>query len=224
MVGLGAAALLAAPFALVAAVVAPTAANAAQSMTITPAGPYKGGESVTVKVTGFSPNAPIAMGLCKQGRTATGPGDCAASKTGGSRLVTANAQGNGEGKITILAGPIGNSKPPLDSCGPKNPCYLGAANITNAKEAVNKDIKYVGVSTSSIAKKTTTVKKTPSGTSATKTTTVTSSGTGSTTAGSLPKTGPRETLIIGLLGLVIFQIGLVFAVRAVRSSPRRMSA
>jgi len=218
VVALASAAALASSGLLLVGLAAPTAAQAAgQTMTITPAGPYKGGEKVTVSVKGFSPNAPVALGLCKKGRVASGPGDCAASKTGASRLIQANAQGEGTGAITMVVGSIGNSKPPADSCGPKNPCVMGAANITNAKEAVNTNVAYVGATTT---KKTTTAPKTT--TTAPKTTT-TAPNTTATTPQSLPKTGPKETLIIGLLGLALFQIGLIFAVRAVRSSPRRMS-
>ena len=202
---------------LLGGVVGASAAHAAgQTMNITPAGPYKGGEVVVVTVNGFSPKAPVAIGLCKKGRKATGPGDCAASKTGGSRLIQANASGVGTGKITILVGPIGNSKPPFDSCGPKNPCYMGAANITNAKEQIQKPIAYVGAVSSTSTTKTTTGTGTSSGSTATVTKTTTKSA-------ALPKTGPKDTLIIGLLGLVLFQIGLIFSVRAVRSAPRRVS-
>jgi len=37
----------------------------------------------------------------------------------------------------------------------------------------------------------------------------------------LPETGPRETLMLALVGFGLLQLGLVFAVRANRSAPRR---
>jgi len=211
MAGLAIAVLLAAPVALVVTVIAPSGAQAAgQSITIVPAGPYKGGEKVTVTASGFSPNAPIAVGLCKKGRVATGPGDCAASKTGASRLIQANAQGVGTGAITIVLGSIGNSKPPADSCGPKNPCVMGAANITNAKEAVNKDIAFVGATTST-PKPSTSASAEPS-----------ASATPKPTLTEIPKQGPREdALKFGFAGVIALQLGLIAVVRANRAAPRR---
>ena len=215
MAGLAIAVLLAAPVALVVAVIAPSGAQAAgQTMTIVPAGPYKGGEKVTVTVKGFSPNAPVAIGLCKKGRVAAGPGDCAASKTGASRLIQANAQGVGTGAITIVLGSIGNSKPPADSCGPKNPCVMGAANITNAKEAVNTNIAYVGATTST-PKPTTTASATTSADPST--------GATPTPTKTIGHLGPRDdALKIGFAGVIALQLGLIAVVRASRAVPRRI--
>jgi len=117
-----------------------------QTMTINPAGPYTGGEEVTVTVTGFSPNAPMAVRLCKLGRVASMPGDCAAAQTGGQRLIQVDAQGVGTTAITIVVGPIENWTPPADSCGPANPCVINAFNITNASETVEQALTFAASS------------------------------------------------------------------------------
>ncbi len=222
VLALTATAVLAAGFSLVASAVAPTAAQAAQSISVSPAGPYKGGEKVTVTASGFSPNAPVAVGQCAVGRAVTGPGDCGASKIGASRLLQANAQGVATGQLTIIVGSIQNSKAPVEKCGPSNPCFISATNITNAKETTGSDgkltskvfeVKYVGASTT---KKTTTKATTKTETSTSNATT-----TKTTKAAALPKTGPKETAILALFGLALFQIGLIFAVRATRATPRR---
>jgi LPXTG-motif cell wall-anchored protein len=57
-------------------------------------------------------------------------------------------------------------------------------------------------------------------TTTTKTETATSNAT-TTKPAALPKTGPKETAILALFGLALFQIGLIFAVRAARATPRR---
>ena len=116
------------------------------SLVVSPAGPYKGGDVVTLTARGFSPNSPIAVGQCPVGRPVTGPGVCAASKNGGSRLLQANEEGVATGILTIIVGSIENSTPPVESCGPANPCYFSATNITNAKETTGDfyEINYVG--------------------------------------------------------------------------------
>ncbi len=185
-------------------------------LTFAPAGPYKNGDIVTVTTEGFSPNAPVAIGQCAVGRPVTGPGDCGASKIGASRLLQANAQGVATGKLTVIVGSLQNSKAPVESCGPTKPCYFGATNITNAKETTGEmyKIKYVGAAASTT--KTTT--KTETTTSNAKTTT-----TAAPKTSALPKTGPKETAMIALIGLALFQVGLIFTVRATRAAPRRVS-
>ena len=102
-----------------------------QTMTINPAGPYMGGEEVAVTVTGFSPDATVAVNLCKLGRTVTSPGDCARRSWTSTSMpwIQTNAQGVGTASITIQRGPIGNILPPADSCGPANPCVIHALSM-----------------------------------------------------------------------------------------------
>jgi hypothetical protein len=214
-----------------AVVVTASPAMAAPTIKVSPAGPYKGGDKVEVSLAGFSPNAPVAVGLIAASRfPAEGPGDACASKLGCSALTVADASGAVKKTLTIVEGPIENSKAPAESCGPDDACVIGAANINNPAETVKFDIKYAAAAPA--AKKTTTTEKsatTSGGGSATRTTTTTTAveaGSGTDTAtdtATLPQTGPTETLVVGLLGLAVFQIGLIFAVRAFRSNPRRMS-
>lgn len=192
-----------------------------QTITVTPGGPYKGGETVTIVAKGFTPNAPVAIGECPVGRPIKGPGVCGATKLSGAKLTQANAQGVATVQLKIIVGSLQNTVPPEAFCGPKNPCYMSATCISNAKETTgtagtvaprNFELKYVGAT---VAKKTTT--KTETTTSNAKTTT-----TAAPKTSALPKTGPKETAMIALIGLALFQVGLIFAVRATRAAPRRV--
>jgi LPXTG-motif cell wall-anchored protein len=215
---------LAAGISLVAGVVAPSAAQAAegtQTISVTPAGPYKGGEKVTIVAKGFNPNEPVAIGQCPVGRPIKGPGVCGATKLSGAKLTTANAQGVATVQLKIIVGSIQNTVPPIASCGPKNACYMSATSISNPKNTTgtagtvaprNFELKYVGAT---VTKKATTKKATT-----TKTETSTSNAT-TTKPAALPKTGPKETAILALFGLALFQVGLIFAVRSARATPRR---
>jgi len=244
LVTMATAAFLVVPSIGVGLLVAASPAQAAPAMTFTPKGPFKGGEVVQVSFTGYAAGAPVAIGVCPQGRNVTGPGDCAPSKTGASRLVTADASGKGTGKITIPLGPLKNIKVPAESCGPAKAdgCTMGASAIDGSGEAPLIIIKYAAATapaktapkTTTTAPKTTTTAPKTTTTAPTTTGTTTGSGTGtgatsatgSTPTGTttaLPKTGPRETALVGFAGLLLLQIGLIFAVRAVRASPRRMS-
>ena len=217
---------LAAGISLVAGVVAPSAAQAAegtQTISVTPAGPYKGGEKVTIVAKGFNPNEPVAIGQCPVGRPIKGPGVCGATKLSGAKLTTANAQGVATVQLKIVVGSLQNTVPPIASCGPKNACYMSATSISNPKNTTgtagtvaprNFELTYVGAT---VTKKATT--KTTK-TTTTKTETATSNAT-TTKPAALPKTGPKETAILALFGLALFQIGLIFAVRAARATPRR---
>ncbi|MCX6418809.1 MAG: LPXTG cell wall anchor domain-containing protein [Actinobacteria bacterium] len=221
VLALTAASVLTAGISLVAGGVAPSVAQAVdgvQTISVTPAGPYKGGEKVTIVAKGFSPNVPVAIGQCPVGRPIKGPGVCGATKLDGAKLTTANAQGVATVKLTIIVGSLQNTVPPDASCGPKNPCYMSATCISNAKETTgalgtvaprNFELTYVGAT---VAKKTTTK---------TETSTSNATTTKTTKAAALPKTGPKETAILALFGLALFQIGLIFAVRATRATPRR---
>ena len=223
VLALTAAAVLAAGISLVAGVVAPSAAQAAegtQTISVTPAGPYKGGEKVTIVAKGFNPNEPVAIGQCPVGRPIKGPGVCGATKLSGAKLTTANAQGVATVQLKIIVGSLENTVPPIASCGPKNACYMSATSISNPKNTTgtagtvaprNFELTYVGA---------TVTKKATTKTTKTKTDTATSNAT-TTKPAALPKTGPKETAILALFGLVLFQIGLIFAVRAARATPRR---
>jgi LPXTG-motif cell wall-anchored protein len=227
VLALTAAAVLAAGISLVAGVAAPSAAQAAegtQTISVTPAGPYKGGEKVTIVAEGFLPNEPVAIGQCPVGRPIKGPGVCGATKLSGAKLTTANAQGVATVQLKIVVGSLQNTVPPIASCGPKNACYMSATSISNPKNTTgtagtvaprNFELTYVGAT---VAKKATT--KATTKTTTTKTETSTSNAT-TTKPAALPKTGPKETAILALFGLALFQIGLIFAVRAARATPRR---
>jgi len=204
LAGAGAVAMFASA-AVIGIAVSPAQA-ATQTITVTPNTGLKGGQVVTVTYSGFSPNAPVALGVCPTGRKVQGPGDCGRSKNGNSKLTTADASGKGTAQITIPEGALGNATPPAAKC---PACSMGATNIGNAKEAADVELKYAsagGAAKAATAPKTTTQKSTAKKAAA-KT--------------ALAKTGPRETMIMALVGFALLQVGLVFAVRANRSAPRR---
>ena len=190
VLALTAASVLTAGISLVAGGVAPSVAQAVdgvQTISVTPAGPYKGGEKVTIVAKGFSPNVPVAIGQCPVGRPIKGPGVCGATKLDGAKLTTANAQGVATVKLTIIVGSLQNTVPPDASCGPKNPCYMSATCISNAAETTgtlgtvaprNFELTYVGAT---VAKKTTTKTETSTSnattTKTTKTTALAKTGT-----------------------------------------------
>lgn len=175
-----------------ASVVLAAPAQAAPSVTVTPNSNLKGGQVVTVTYSGYSPNGPIAVGVCPTPRInkITGPGDCGRSKNGASKLTTADASGKGTAQITIPQGALENATPPAAKC---PPCSIGVTNIAKTTETANVKLNYRSDDNNKP------ILPEPG----------------------LPVTGPRETAIIAVLGFVLVQIGLVFAVRASRSAPRR---
>jgi len=183
-------------------------AHAGGTITVTPDKTVKGGDKVNVSVSGYAPGAAVAIGICPTAIKAKGPGDCAPSKSGGSILTAANSSGTATTTITIVEGTLGSTNNPSAKCDASHPCSIEATDIPPKVGTVKYSIKYAGASSSaSVAVKTT------------KTTTTTAAATTSTK--SLAKTGPRETLIMALIGFALLQVGLVFAVRATRSAPRR---
>ena len=191
------------------ALIGASPAQAAPSVTVTPNSNLKGGDVVTVTYEGFSPNAPVAVGVCPTDRIeagkVSGPGDCGRSKNGHSKLTTADASGKGTAQITVPEGALGNATPPAAKC---PPCSIGLTNIGNAAEKVNVKLNYAGAGGEAAAAKP--KAKAPE-----------AKAPAAAEPKALAKTGPRETIITALVGFVMLQIGLVFAVRAHRSSPRR---
>ena len=173
-----------------------TAQAAGQTVTVTPNANLKGGQVVTVTYSGFSPNAPVAVGVCPTPRinNIKGPGDCGRSKNGASKLTTADASGKGTAQITIPEGALGNATPPAAKC---PPCSMGGTNIAKAAETATVELNYGSGDRGAVPPP----KKNP--------------------PPKLGNTGPRETMIMALIGFGLLQLGLVFAVRASRSTPRR---
>jgi hypothetical protein len=190
-------------------------AAAAPKLELSDNGPFKGGEKVTVTLTGFTPNAPIAVGIIPASRfPAEGPGDACAQKLGCSALLVADAQGGLTKELTVVKGPIENSKAPAETCDAENDCVFGAANINENSETAKADITYVANGSDP----TPTSSATPTGT-ADPTNTATPTSTATTTA--LPDTGPgAATTLPALAGIAALQVGLILAVRSARARPR----
>jgi hypothetical protein len=223
--GASALALLAVLVAVVGfALVPSTPADAEPLLTVTPNIDLRGGDKIQVNVTGMPPNTTLAIGVCQVGRAASGPGDCADTLTGASTLAMSDSGGNASTVLTVIEGPANNSVPPTYRCGPDSPCEVRASTIGDANEQVaRQQLVYRGAaSVSTVAQ-----------------TSVDTAGTVDTGAGesavpakqakkqarqqaaALSETGPRDVLVMSLVGVVLLQIGLMLSVRAVRSRPSR---
>jgi hypothetical protein len=96
----------------------PNAAVAAYSnLSISPAGPYSGGESVTLKAGGFEPNEQLVLSICIGGQRLAGPQDCAPLNGSSSAVGAANASGNASLEIKVLKGELGAQSKPGHVCG-----------------------------------------------------------------------------------------------------------
>jgi hypothetical protein len=123
---------------------APTGSQGTARATFTPAGPYSGGETVTVDYTGFKPNEAVDVTICAgDGRPLAGPQSCAPLGGPSSKLVSADATGAGTTEIVIIAGPLGNTEPPALTCGPDFPgaCALTVTDLS-ATNLVVEPIQY----------------------------------------------------------------------------------
>jgi len=110
-------------------------------ISVSPAGPYTGGQNVTVSVTGFSPNASVVIALCKRGKTVSSPNSCTLT-SGSAYLVSSNSSGSASSPLTVLNGSLNN--PDGDTCGPSNNCVFIALNISRQCEVTATGITYVG--------------------------------------------------------------------------------
>jgi len=222
LVTMAAAAFLVVPSIGVGLLVTASPAQAAPAMTFTPKGPFKGGEIVQVSFSGYAAGAPVAIGVCPQGRNVTGPGDCGRTKSGNSRLVTADASGKGTGKIKIPIGPLNNLKAPKENCGPAKAdgCTMGASAIDGSGQAPLVTIRYATVAAT--PKPSATPKPTTRATpTAEPTDDVSPQPKPPVGNDDLADTGPSSTGWMALVGFGALQIGLIAAVRAARATPAR---
>lgn len=187
----------------------PGTAQAAPSIEVTPNQNLKGGDEVDVSVSGMPASASIAVGICQKGRPSGGPGDCAAAKDGHSVLAVSDADGNVSATLVVPEGASGNTAAPFYDCGPNDPCVVAASSIGGEDGAkVEVDLNYASAAAEAPADEP--EPETDAGAGA-------GAGNAAGDEGELSQTGPRETLIIALVGFALFQIGLVFAVRGARA-------
>lgn len=201
--------------ALTAAVVllgAPGAAHAQQALEVTPNANLSGGDTIDVVATGLPPNTSVAIGICQKGRPAEGPGDCAAAKDGHAVLEVSDDDGRASATLVVVEGPSGNTAGEPYDCGANDPCVVSAAAISGDGEAITVDLNYAAAAEAAASDE-------PADTDD-----AAAAPVDATAADELSETGPRETLITALVGLALLQLGLVLAVRAVRSVPRRTAA
>jgi hypothetical protein len=195
-----------------------TPALAEPTITVEPNENLKAGDEITVTVTGFGANKPIAVGIGAKDRVATGPGDGGRGKNGNSDLTTSDANGSSTAKLLVPVGPLGNLTPPAVSC---PPCQVNATDISSAGNPDGpiraKSVVLNYASEAAAPKK----KAAASNADAADGAAASNADSG---ADSLASTGPRETAVLALAAFLMLQIGVVLAVRAARSTPRRTAA
>ena len=124
-------------------IVAAPPAAAAPAIQVSPAGPYAGGETVQVTISGFTPDAAVIVALNPASRVPpTGPGDSCAPKLGCAKLLVADASGGLSTQLTIVNGPIENALAPAESCSIDAPCVIVAMNINDTSEIATADVTY----------------------------------------------------------------------------------
>lgn len=191
-------------------------AQAAPQITIEPSGNVSGGTKITATFTGFSPNAPVAVGICPTDRVKSGgikgQGDCGRSKDGAAKLTVADASGKGTAELTVVEGKLGNATAPAANC---PPCAVAAQNIAVATENAFIELEYGDAAPPPK------VDEPDQGA-------VDESADQGADQGTEPdglvQTGPRETAVTAVIALAMLQVGLVLAVRSHRSRPRRTTA
>jgi len=201
------------------AVATPEATVAPQNLgnrafTVTPAGPYVGGESLTVKVTGFQPGELIVIMTCPKnvwpggaGGTAPGAGCAPLTAVGkGSWFGTVDSSGKTTQKIPMVKGPLLSTD---YKCLPATPCRIVVAG-TDSKYGIPSAnptplvLNFKTASTSS------------SGGSSSSSSNSSSSSSSSSSGGSnLANTGPGDAPRNALagLGLLVMGAALVAATR-----------
>jgi len=192
-------------------------AQAAPKMTVTPNQNLKGGDKISVEVTGMPPSTAVAVGICKVGRAASGAGDCAAGKTGASRLLATDGSGKVSTTLVVIEGPAQNTKAPKYDCDADNPCEVRASTIGGEVVEVAVKLNYAAAKGAAADEP---AADDPADEPAAEDTSDAGAAAADDDA-ALSTTGPRETAIMALVGFVLFQIGLVFAVRSHRAAPRR---
>lgn len=123
---------------------APAPNTGTGKLTLDPAGPYAGGETVTVAYSGFKAGEAVDITICaNDGRPLAGPQSCAPLGGPSNQLVNADPTGAGTAQIVIINGPLGNTEAPPLTCGAATPdtCAVTATDLsaTNVATAV---IKY----------------------------------------------------------------------------------
>lgn len=179
-------------------------AQAAPKMTVEGNSNLKGGEKVKVTVTGFTPNNPVAIGMCPTGRELKGAGDCGPAKDNMSVLTATDASGSATAELTVpdKGKPLGNTTGAPAKC---PPCSVAAANIQKASETASVKLNYAaggGGGGNDTA-------DTGNDTADTGATDDTGSAGADNSGGSLSETGPQQTLAIGTSALALVLLGMV---------------
>lgn len=87
------------------------------NLSVSPAGPYSGGESVTIKGGGFEPNEQVVLSICIGGQRLAGPQDCAPLNGSSSAVGAANGGGVASLSVKVIKGDLGAQSKPGHVCG-----------------------------------------------------------------------------------------------------------
>jgi hypothetical protein len=177
-------------------------AQAAAGITVSPHTNIKNGQAVKVVGHGYTPGAQIAMGECPKGVTASGPGYCASQTSGGSYLAVAKSDGTVSQTLYMTVGPLHNTSGAPATCDATHPCLIEVENISKHSEYAAVALQFAGAEKAAA--------------------TPTPTHSSDPPATTLPHTGASGVVITALIGFVLLQVGLVAAVRATRSAPRRL--
>ena len=112
---------------------APAPNTGTGKLTLDPAGPYAGGETVTVAFSGFKAGEAVDITICaNDGRPLAGPQSCAPLGGPSNQLINADPSGAGSAQIVIINGPLGNTEAPPLNCGAATPdtCAVTATDLS----------------------------------------------------------------------------------------------
>lgn len=115
-----------------------SAAAASPTISVSPSSGLTNGQSVTVKLSGFTPNASVAVIECSP---LVAQDKQAACDTAGVKVLTADASGAATTPLVVKTGQIGTASG--STCpGPGGVCLITAANTTNQAENTSAQVTF----------------------------------------------------------------------------------
>lgn len=191
-----------------------------EAFTLSPAGPYSGGQQISVNLTGWTKGQLVVILTCPKGvfPKANPPGAGCAPYTnpaGGGTVGTIGDGGKGSFKLTIVEGKLDGTS---YTCSTKTPCTIGAygtdsdgvpAKTPKAQTITYKSAATSGSSTSGSSTSTSST-STSSGSTSGSSTSGSSTSSGTTTSsgtGGLVNTGPGDAPELAMTGFGVLVLG-----------------
>jgi hypothetical protein len=215
----------------------PAILSGTEAFTVSPGGPWKGGQEVSINFKGWTANQLVVALTCPKGvwPAANPPGGGCAPYTnpaGGSSIGTIKADGTLSLKVTIVEGKLAGTD---YTCSTATPCTLGAYSTdedANAEKGPSQmppqvTIKYVGASSGSSGGSAT--GGASSGGSATGGSATGGSATGGSSSGGdatnggteLANTGPGSATDLAWIGWSVLLLGAVLTATGRALQPTR---